>query len=83
VSFYDGPTANATFASTAPPCLIAAWLHRAAPPMVDTSLIDGRISVDKSLGTTLVWLQSRALDPTQLVGVAQWIIQNAPRPSDA
>ena len=50
--------------------------------MIDTSLIDGRISVDTSLGTTLVWLQSSALDPTQLVGVAQWIIQNAPLRSD-
>ena len=82
VSFYEGATANATFATTAPPCLIAAWLHSAHPPMIDTALIDGRISVDTALGTTLVWLQSSALDPTQLVGVAQWIIHNAPLGSD-
>ncbi len=76
VSFYDGPTANATFATACPPCLIAAWLHTADPPLVDTSLIDGRISVDTALGTSLVCLRSNALDPTQLVSVAQWIIQH-------
>ncbi len=78
ISFYDRPTANATFATTAPPRLIAARLRAADPPLVRPTLIDGRVSVDAALGTSLVWLQPNALDPTQLVGVAQWIIRRGP-----
>jgi hypothetical protein len=78
-TFEHGATAVATFATTAPPCLLAVLMETARPPEIDTALIDGRLHVDPELGTVVVWMASDGLSARQLHDAALWVTPQVAR----
>jgi hypothetical protein len=79
VGFESGATAVSTFATTAPPCLLALWMETARPPGIDTALIDGRLHVDPELGTVVVRMESDGLSAQQLSTAAAWVAPQVQR----
>ena len=79
-TFEHGATAVATFATIAPPCLLAALMDTANPPDIDTTLIDGRLHVDADLGTVVVWMASDGLSTRQLHDAARWVVPQVAAP---